>query len=236
MYICYIASKRHSLTVADPKRYGMIVFPGFQALDVFGPLDVLNILSHSLEMNLSIIAQTLDPVSTKLAPTSSFGQSIVPTHTFDQPPADIDVLFVPGGFGTRAPGDQLAPMLTYIRSTYPKLRYLISVCTGATLLARSGVLDGKTATNNKRAWHWATSTGPRTNWVAKARWVEDGNIWTSSGVSAGIDATLAWMAKVYGEDVAQIVGDAIEHESVMDPQNDPFAAANGCADVPPKVE
>ena len=89
-----------------PVNFGMIVFPAFTPLDVFGPLDMLNNFSLQQHMNLSIIAKTLDPVTTKLrnhnVAQSNFGQSIVPTHTFADPPADLDVLFVPGGAGTRA--------------------------------------------------------------------------------------------------------------------------------------
>ena len=90
-----------------PLAYGVVVYPGFQALDIFGPLDALNSLSLVYPLNLSVIAQTLDPVSTKPPgtlgnPRSDFGQSITPTHTFSTAPV-IDVLIVPGGIGTRDP-------------------------------------------------------------------------------------------------------------------------------------
>jgi transcriptional regulator GlxA family with amidase domain len=219
----------------------MLVFPAFQALDVFGPLDALNLLSLSYTMNLAIIAQTLDPVSTKPlsaamnAHNSSFGERVVPTHTFENPPADLEVLFVPGGLGTRAPADQLQPVFDYIKSAFPSLKYVITVCTGATLAARSSILDGRTATTNKRSWVWATSTGPKTNWIAHARWIDDGKVWSSSGVSAGIDATIAWIAHIYGNDVAQGITDGMEHTRVRDWRDDPFAALYNCTDVPPKA-
>lgn len=73
---------------------------------------------------------------------------------------------------------------------------------GAGLAARAGALDGKFATTNKHAWAEIVPLGPRVNWVAVARWVEDGNTWSSAGVSAGIDVTLAWISKVFGESVA----------------------------------
>ena len=62
---------------------------------------------------------------------------------------------------------------------------LLTVCTGAGLAARAGLLDGKKATTNKAAWDWATSQGQATAWQKEARWVEDGNVWTSAGVTAG---------------------------------------------------
>jgi len=210
-----------------PLNYGVLLFPGFQALDVFGPLDALNILAQELPLNLSIIAATLDPVSTKIPTqilpntTSTFAQSIVPTHTFSTAPP-LDVLIVPGGLGTRVPTG-LESTIAFIAHTYPKLRYLLTVCTGSGLAARAGVLDGRRATTNKRAWGETTALGPRVEWVSRARWVVDGNVYTSSGVSAGIDATFALIGEVYGKDKAKNIADRMEYERHADPTWDPFA-------------
>lgn len=213
-----------------PRRYGVLLFPAFQALDVFGPLDALNLLSFTTQLNLSIIARTLDPVTTKpqspamLAIGSNFGQSVLPTHTFDNAPEDIEVLIVPGGVGTRSP--DLSPEINFIKQRYPKLKHLLSVCTGAGLLARAGVLDGKRATTNKKAWAETTALGPNVNWVTHARWVEDGNLWTSSGVSAGIDMMVAFIGakypKIEGEDRGDVVARAMEYIRNKE-GDDPFA-------------
>ncbi|KAG6822160.1 hypothetical protein H0H92_015031 [Tricholoma furcatifolium] len=90
-----------------PVNFGIVVFPGFQALDAFGPLDALHTLSVMFPMKLAILSESLDAVSTKLNPISSaigsdFGQSINPTHTFASPPP-LDVLLVPGGVGAMHP-------------------------------------------------------------------------------------------------------------------------------------
>lgn len=106
---------------------------------------------------------------------SSFGESIVPTHTFDNAP-ELDVLIVPGGLGTRALSPQLDPLIAFIKERFPTLKYFITVCTGAGLAARAGVLDGKFATTNKKAWAETTALGPKVRWVAQARWVQDGNV------------------------------------------------------------
>ncbi|KAH7125934.1 DJ-1/PfpI family protein [Dactylonectria macrodidyma] len=208
-----------------PVNFGVVVFPAFQALDVFGPLDALNILSRSNKMNLYTIADTIEPVSTKLigddAPQESdFGQRILPTHTFETAPP-LDVLIVPGGQGTRAPS--VTPIIEYIKAIYPSLQYLITVCTGSGLAARAGVLDGKRATTNKLSWDSTVALRPQVNWVHQARWVQDGNIWTSSGISAGIDVTFAWIAAVHGEQVAEAVANRMEYTRVTDPSHDPFA-------------
>lgn len=207
-----------------------MVFPAFQALDVFGPLDALNILSRRYKMNLYTIAETLEPVSTQLAEQpgagsgsgsdSDFGQRIVPTHTFDTAPP-LDVLLVPGGQGTRAPG--IASAVDYVREAFPSLQYLVTVCTGAGVAARAGVLDGRRATTNKLSWDATVALGPRVEWVHRARWVRDGHVWTSSGISAGIDVAFAWIEAVYGGAVAKDIADRMEYTRVTDPDHDPFS-------------
>jgi transcriptional regulator GlxA family with amidase domain len=175
-------------------------------------------------MNLYIIAETLEPVSTKLIGEqpigSNFGQSVVPTHTFQTAPP-LDVLLVPGGQGTRANG--ITSTIDYIQRTFPSLQYLITVCTGSGLAARAGVLDDKSATTNKLSWKATAALRPQVKWVPHARWVVDGNIWSSSGVSAGIDVTFAWIAAVYGEEVAQGIADGMEYQRRTDSSSDPFA-------------
>ncbi|KZV86350.1 class I glutamine amidotransferase-like protein [Exidia glandulosa HHB12029] len=216
----------HAQDAVPPVNIGYVVFPSFQALDVFGPLDPLNMLSMTVPLNLSIIAGSLDPVNTRpvsMATPSFFGESIVPSHTFADPPKNLDVLIVPGGLGTRAPIEQLQPAIDFIKTQYPDLKYLISVCTGATLLARAGVLDGRRATSNKAAWAFVKSTGPNVEWVPQARWVVDGNIWTTSGVAAGIDGIFAWIGHVWGEDTSLRIANLIEYERHTDPSWDPFA-------------
>ncbi|KAF2263363.1 DJ-1/PfpI family protein [Lojkania enalia] len=222
-------------TTRLPTNYAMLVFPGYQALDVFGPLDVLNSLAmvYQLPMHLQVISGTLEPVSTipKTTPTMNmshgdFGEKIVPTTTFADhaDEGNIDVLIVPGGGGTREP---LEEEIAFVKAMYPKVQYIVSVCTGATILARSGILDGRNATSNKKAWAWVSSTGPNVHWIPTARWVRDGNIWTSSGVAAGIDAALALVADIYGEDVADYIAMFIEYRRQKDETDDPFAAIWG---------
>jgi transcriptional regulator GlxA family with amidase domain len=195
-------------------------------LDVFGPLDPLQMLSRQYNMSLALISATPDPVMTRpRAPSmnsmnSSFFTSVIPTHTLKHAP-DLDVLIVPGGIGTRAP--DLQPTIDYIAASYPKLQYLVTVCTGAGLAARAGVLDGKKATTSKASWAGTIALGPKVRWVSKARWTVDGNVWTSSGISAGIDVTLAFIAHVYGDGVASGIAKLMEYERHQDPSQDPFA-------------
>ncbi|KAI4525261.1 class I glutamine amidotransferase-like protein, partial [Schizophyllum commune Loenen D] len=210
-----------------PVNFGMVLFPSFQALDVFGPLDALNLLSMQYPLNLYLISSTtLDPVSTKARSAgmnthnSNFSEAIAPTHTIHDAPV-LDVLMIPGGLGTRA--DDLDPLIDYIADASKETDYVLTICTGSWLAARAGVLDGRNATSNKRSWAGREGLGNGTNWIAHARWVEDGNVWTSSGISAGIDMTLAWIASVYGNDTATDVANSMEYERQLDPSYDPFA-------------
>jgi transcriptional regulator GlxA family with amidase domain len=257
-----------SNTTTLPTHFGMLVFPHFQALDVFGPIDVLNNLamlySNSTTMHLSVLSRSMAPVSTTMQGMPSFGESIMPTTSFQEyltkdnkggvkdcddgagghaiakrsmrlgkrqghesmpmpmpaaPLGDIEVLIVPGGGGTR---QNISEEIAFVKDMYPKLKYIISVCTGATILSRAGVLDGKKATTNKRSWPWAVAQGPNVTWVPTARWVEDGNIFSSSGVSAGIDVAYAWVSRVYGEPVANYLALSAEYNRETDAHHDPF--------------
>lgn len=208
-----------------PVNFGVMLFPAFQLLDVAGPLDALNILSRTNEMNLYTIAATLDPVSTKLTTPnetgSNFHQLMQPTHTFETAPP-LDVLIVPGGQGTRYPDAD--KVVEFIKERFSSLKYLITICTGSGLAARAGVLDGKRATTNKLSWDATIALREAVDWVHQARWVQDEHIWTSSGISAGIDVTFAWIGHVYGHETAQAIANRMEYNMVKESDNDPFAA------------
>jgi transcriptional regulator GlxA family with amidase domain len=224
--------------------YGVLLFPAFQALDVFGPLDVFNSLSmlYHFPTKLITLAKTSESVETSHQragnmmyshPETDVSQSMVVDRTFEQQlkinealangeevDGAIDVLIVPGGVGTR---NDMSAEIDFVKRMYPTLKAVLSVCTGSTILARAGILDGRRATTNKRAYKWATSTGPNVNWVGEARWVVDGNIVTGSGISAGIDATYAFVSLNYGEKIAQELADSAEYVRWTDADHDPFA-------------
>ncbi len=148
-------------------------------------------------MTLSVIAEKPGPVSGGIPPIKAedateaqdFGWMLQPTidatHSFDDAPA-IDVLLIPGGYGNVALEQNNNTMVEdFIRRRIDRVDYLFSVCTGAVSLAKAGVLEGKKATTNKASWAWVTSHGTNVTWVPVARWVQDGKIWSSSGVAAG---------------------------------------------------
>ncbi|KAH7370367.1 class I glutamine amidotransferase-like protein [Rhexocercosporidium sp. MPI-PUGE-AT-0058] len=223
---------------SPPINIGILLFPGFQPLDVIGPLDVFNSLGIQRQIRTSFITSnsTLTPITfgpsslpwfTLANPVGSDTHGgFVPTYTFATAPP-LDVLLVPGGIGTRAPAPLLDETIRYVRDVYPSLGYLITVCTGSGIAARAGVLDGKRATTNKLAWAQTIALGPKVRWVAGARWVKDGNIWSSSGVSAGIDVAVAFVAEVYSEAAAVKVTNMLEYERHTNSTDDPFAGLYG---------
>jgi putative intracellular protease/amidase len=146
------------MSPSAPLKFAVALFEGFQALDVFGPLDMLNQVSKTEAIEFVVLGHTLNPISTlnKVpgVPTPpTIGQSVVPTHTFDDAPDDIEVLLVPGGIGARDL-EHSQKVVDFIRGRYPKLKYLLTVCTGSALAARAGVLDGREATSNKKSFKW----------------------------------------------------------------------------------
>ncbi|WEW58051.1 hypothetical protein PRK78_003518 [Emydomyces testavorans] len=215
--------------VKPPINYAVIVYPGFQALDVFGPLDALSVIAKDNPINLAIIGPTLDSVSIRPLPRDgsdwnkggNFSQSVVPTHTYDQPPKNVDVLIVPGGTGNRDPR-VIEPTSKLARDMYPNVQYLFTVCTGSKIAAHAGLLDGRNATTNKHAFDEIASRYTNVNWIRKARWVIDGNIWTTSGISAGIDGMLAFLEHIYGKGKANEIAVILEYVRHEDPSSDPF--------------
>lgn len=180
---------------SELRNFGMVLYRAVDMIDVFGTLDPLQLLSSSVQQtNLFLIAETLDPVTTQPASpamnprNSSFWPVITPTHTFADD-LDIDVLFVPGGPGMRAP--DITPVTDYLVKMYPKVKIFMTICTGSGVAARSGVLDGHLATTNKAAWNDVIPRGPDVRWVSPARYVMDGKTWSSSGVSCPARAKTA---------------------------------------------
>lgn len=200
-----------------PRRLGAVLFPGFELLDTFGPLELFGHLSGMVEC-VTVAAQA-GPVASAQAVRA------VADHAFaDAPPCDL--LLIPGGIGTRAEVDNPA-ILDFLRDRVPRTELTMTVCTGTAILARTGLLDGRRATTNKAVFHWVTEQGPRVEWVRAARWVEDGPFWTSSGVSAGMDMALAVIARLAGAEMADALATGTEYDWHRDATWDPFAKVHG---------
>jgi transcriptional regulator GlxA family with amidase domain len=195
-----------------PRRLVTLLYPGFELLDVYGPLEMFGMVKPEIE--LVTVAANAGAVVSFQGPRS------LADHGFDDCPR-ADLLLVPGGIGTvAAMGD--AAILGFLRRQAEGAERVMSVCSGSALLARAGLLDGLHATSNKVYFALAESQGEHVIWVSEARWVEDGRFATSSGVSAGIDMALAVIAGMFGEPRAQLIADLAEYTWHRDAAHDPF--------------
>lgn len=174
--------------------FGFLLFNGVEELDMVGPWEVISIWSKSFGGPDTIIttSQQAGPI------TCVRGLQISSTYDFDTCPP-LDYLLVPGGMGERSESHN-EKLTTFIRERANTCKAILSVCTGSLLLQAAGLLDGKKATT-----HWKSLSRLRKfekTTVVEERWVKDGNIWSSAGISSGIDLALAFIAEVAGEETA----------------------------------
>ena len=191
---------------------GIIIYPGFEVLDVYGPLEMW---ANVAGFDVLLIAEEAGPIR------SAQGTESVAKYSFATAPA-LDILMVPGGFGTRAQLENPA-LLSYLVKANADTVYTASVCTGSALLAKAGLLDGHRATSNKRFFSLAEAQSDTVEWVPEARWVESGKMFTSSGVSAGMDMALGLVAHIKGEMDAIELASAVEYVWHKEADLDPFA-------------
>lgn len=190
---------------------GIFLFHDFESLDIFGPIEVFG---HITEYHLNYCS-----LRGGLA-ASAQGASVLTQPIDEIPPPAIFV--IPGGMGTRQLVNDAAA-LDAIRKRVEKSTYCLSICTGSAVLARCGVLNGRWATSNKHALEWVKSMGTKVAWLEKARWCVDGKFYTSSGVSAGIDMALGFVADRFGRERAEAVAHSMEYVWNSNPDDDPFA-------------
>jgi len=131
------------------------------------------------------------------------------------------VLLIPGGQGTR-PLVMEPEFIGTLKDIVMQSKYCLTVCTGSALLAKTKLIDNRKATSNKNALEWVKSINTDVRWVNRARWVVDQKYYTSSGVSAGIDMALGFVADRFGVEQAQNIAESIEYIWNSDPTEDRF--------------
>ncbi|WP_340148684.1 DJ-1/PfpI family protein [uncultured Sneathiella sp.] len=199
------------------RKIAALVFPGFELLDLFGPLQMFGMMKNDFRMQ--IVAQS------KSAVESNAGPQVFAEADFEDA-IDYDLILIPGGMGARQEINNIR-LIDWIVTAAGRAELTMSVCTGSALLAKSGVLDGRRATTNKMAFDWVSSQSTAVDWQKQARWVEDGTFYTSSGVSAGVDMSLAVIARLHGKDQARKVATWSEYEWHEEAGRDPFAQIHG---------
>jgi transcriptional regulator GlxA family with amidase domain len=178
------------------RRVVIVAFPGVQTLDVTGPAEVLRAATklHPAGYEVTVVAPEAGPLATSTV-------ALAPDTTLAACTKPIDTLIVAGGTGARRAEEDDA-LIEWIRSAAARSRRVASVCTGAFLLARAGLLDGRRATT-----HWASCEELSTRYpevvVEKDPiFIRDGGVWTSAGVTAGMDLALALVEEDLGRETA----------------------------------
>jgi len=185
------------------KQVGIVIFPDVEVLDFCGPFEVFSVVrldeerrrQESSPFAVCLIAETRALI------VASGGLKVQPDYDLAGAPA-LDILVIPGGWGTRKEIDNRR-LLTWIAARGREVETLTSVCTGAMLLGRAGLLDGKRATTHWRSLSWMRESFPATTVEDQEHVVEDGSLITSAGISAGIDMSLHVVRRYFGETIAR---------------------------------
>lgn len=182
---------------------GILVFPEVEELDFVGPWEFLGMWGVHAEgpKERLIVAQSLSPI------TCAKGLIVVPNVSIAECPR-LDILLVPGGQGTRREVEN-EELISFIAAQATYCKAVLSVCTGSFLLHRAGLLKGKRATTHWNSLDRLKAFGDVN--VIEERFVKDGNVWSSAGVSAGTDMTLAFIASCAGNEAAARIQAAAEY-------------------------
>lgn len=220
-------------------RVGILVFDGFEPIDVWGFVEAFSISRFigtayadppPFPFEILLISNATR-TGTHAAPPpvrSMNGPRVAPDLFRDDALAQpFDVLMIPGGGGTRtllSASDPAAveSLVAWVRAMDARVALMTSVCTGAAILARSGVLDGHPAATNHAAFGWVTTFGPRVLWDNVSRWVDAGRYVTSAGVSAGTDMGFYLVKRLAGRAVAEVAARGAEYDWHRDPQEPIF--------------
>jgi len=190
---------------------GIVIFDDVEVLDFCGPFEVFSVT----RLDGGEDAETNAPCTVYLVAESDGevltvgGMRVLPHARFDRCPS-LDVLVVPGGWGTRAQLGNEA-MIRFLQDRAAKVSLLTSVCTGSLLLAKAGLLEGRKATTHWQVLDLMEQMFPGVSVERNLHVVEDGDIVTSAGISAGIDMALRVVARQFGESVARQTAKQMEY-------------------------
>ena len=190
-----------------PKTIGILLFTDFEELDAVGPWEVLSYWTHQFpEDGWAVTTLSRDG---KLV-TAAKGLQIQPAHSYDDAPP-LDVLVYPGGAGTRRHLKDEA-QLDWVRRQRETVPLMTSVCTGSLVYAKAGLLKGRPATTYWSALDLLQELDPTLEPRPDARFVDDGDIITAAGVSAGIDMALHLIVRLKDADRAREVKRGIQYD------------------------
>jgi transcriptional regulator GlxA family with amidase domain len=193
------------------KQVGILVYEAVEVLDFCGPFEVFSLTRLNEEkrreetspFNVFLIAEAASPV------VATGGMKVLPDYDLDTCP-QLDILIIPGGWGAiREMNNER--LVNWIGTRSKQVDTLSSVCTGALLLGKAGLLDGKRATTHWRFLDRMQELFPRVTVERQVHFVEEGILFTSAGISAGIDMSLRIVARYFGEAVAKATARHMEY-------------------------
>jgi transcriptional regulator GlxA family with amidase domain len=185
---------------------GIFIFPDVEVLDFCGPFEVFSVAGNQIapgSFDVFTVAEKAGPLLARN------GLSVVPEHAFADAPK-IDLLLIPGGQGTR-PLVKNEAVLAWINKQATQAELVLSVCTGALLLGKCGLLDGLPATTHHLALDLLRELAPKSTVHGDRRVIDNGRIITSAGVASGIDMSFHVLARLLGQETAEKTARYIEY-------------------------
>lgn len=205
-----------------PRSVAILVFDDVELLDFCGPFEVFSSLDRAAQpppFNVFAVAAESHKI------TAANGLCVVPAHDFATCPS-VDILVVPGGIGTRREMNN-ETVVEWIRRVSEEAELTLSVCTGALLLARAGLLGGLRATTHHGAIDLLREVAPEAVVVAERRYVDNGRLVLSAGISAGMDMSLHVIARLHGTDAAERTARHMEYDWRREPEREDTSATGG---------
>lgn len=197
---------------------GILIFDDVEVLDFCGPFEVFSVaaaLAKAADKEPALTVFTLAERADGQAIRCVGGLRVQPEYSLDHHPP-IDLLVVPGGWGTRREIDNTR-LIDWIRAQAAQAQLTTSVCTGAFLLGRAGLLEGHKVTTHWGSIERLRASLPNVTVLENIRYVDEGNIVTSAGISAGIDMALHLVARLHGEDLARQTARRMEYIPTAEP-------------------
>lgn len=189
------------------RRVSIVIFDDVEVLDFCGPFEVFSVTGERQGLK-PFFVQTVAEEARQIITRG--GLRVNPEHTFDDC-APADILVVPGGFGTRREMNN-PRMLTWIKQSAAKAELVLSVCSGALVLGKAGLLDGLTATTHRRAVGELRAISSQIKIDSSQRFIDNGRVIVSAGISAGIDMSLYVVSRLLGAEQAAETAQYMEYQ------------------------
>lgn len=201
-------TKERDKMQTDQWKIGIFLFNDVEVLDFAGPFEVFSVAARE-DGSKPFIVQTISETGQMIRARN--GLKVYPDYSFQTMPK-FDLLIIPGGLGAREREVHNKTVINWIKEQMGEVQWMASVCTGALLLAEAGLLDGLNATT-----HWASLTRlkeeyPQVNVVKKVKFVDEGRIITSGGISAGINMSFHLVKRLAGVKIAKETAKRMEYD------------------------